>query len=153
MKTYIVSLLLSVVCIFKAYSQDISSNLGIGIVYPFERTYVNVELCNKIAPHYVLALSSDVSRVETNLSPKLKMDLNNVCIDLGFGWGHRFGKEEINDHNFHTYTIGLYWIKDRYYVGTSMFWRSNESHIGFHKGTLRLCFGMRIFHKLYQKKP
>jgi len=144
MKKYIISLLLSISCIFAVYTQDFSTNLGLGFVYPLERTYVNVELCNKIAPNYSLALSADISKVETNLSPKLKINVKNICLDLGFGWGHKFAKANISDHNFHTYTVGLYWLKNRYYFGGSMFWRSYESHIGFHKGTLRLCLGCKI---------
>ena len=92
MKKYVISLLLSISCIFAVYAQDFSTNLGLGFVYPLERTYVNVELCDKIAPNYSLALSADISKVETNLSPKLKINVKNICLDLGFGWGHKFAK-------------------------------------------------------------
>ena len=144
MKKYVLSLLISICYALIACGQDFSTNLGVGIVYPFERTYISCDICNRIAPNYILVCACDLSKVETNLSPTLRIDFKHIFCDLGFGWGHRFGGQNINDHNFHTYTMSIFWQNKKYYIGSSMFWRSYQSHIGFHKGTLRICFGMKF---------
>jgi len=148
MKKIALFVIFNITFLLNLIAQDFSANVGVGVVYPIDRTYFSVELCNKIAPNYTLILSTELSKIETNLSPKLLITYKNIGCDCSFGWGHKFGKEEINDHNYHTYTIGLYYMKNKYFIGTSMFWRSYQSHIGFHKGTLRLCFGIKLFNNL-----
>ena len=144
MKRIFLLILSFLCCGLVCQSQDLALNTGIGLIYPLERTYFNIDIINRITPTYELVLSNDISKIETNLSPKLKINVNRISTDIGFGWGHRFGGAEIDDHNFHTYTFGIYWNTNRYYIGSSMYWRSYQSHIGLHKGTLRFCFGIKL---------
>lgn len=132
----------------KCCAQNWSVKLGIGYVQPIERTFADIELCHKIAPYYSLAIATELSYAESNISPKLITKLtNNLSLETGFGWGHHWQKANCDDHNYHTYTIGLAWQKQikkhiAIFCNPSMFWRSYQAHIGFHRGTLRFCAGI-----------
>lgn len=141
-------LCLSVLSITFCCAQNWSVKLGISHVQPIERTFADIELCHKIAPHYSLAIATELSYTESNISPKLITQLtNNLSLEAGFGWGHHWQKANCNDHNYHTYTLGVLWSrpisgKVSFFMGPSMFWRSYQSHIGLHRGTLRLNAGL-----------
>lgn len=144
----VLMLILSILCAVRCSAQDWSAKLGVGYVQPIERAFANIEVCHRIAPKYSLSLSTELSSVESNVSPKLVMVLTEgLSLDSGFGWGHRWQKADCSDHNYHTYTLGLMWswpVADRlsFFVGPSMFWRSYQAHIGLHRGTLRMCAGL-----------
>jgi len=144
----VLMLILSILCAVRCCAQDWSAKLGVGYVQPIERTFANIEVCHRIAPKYSLSLSSELSRAESNVSPKLVREITGgLSVEAGFGWGHRWQKEGCNDHNYHTYTLGATWsrpISDKvsFFVSPSMFWRSYQAHIGLHRGTLRLNVGL-----------
>ena len=143
----VLMLILSILCAVHCCAQDWSAKLGVGYVQPIERTFANIEVCHRIAPKYSLSLSSELSRAESNVSPKLVREITGgLSVEAGFGWGHRWQKEGCNDHNYHTYTLGIMWARPisknvSFFVGPSMLWRSYQAHIGLHRGTLRAVAG------------
>ena len=90
-----------------------------------------------------VGLSGEISKTESNISPKLNMHLDKFRLEGGIGWGHRFEKE-CNDHNYHAYTLGVFYERKKLFFGSSMFWRSYQAHIGLHRGTLRFIIGIRL---------
>ncbi len=129
-------------------AQEFSCRLGLGGMLPIERTFMTLELSDRFAPHFSLTLAGEVSRVESNISPMLIVDVGSgFSLSAGFGWGHKFQRLEVDDHNFHTYTLGIVWSKPigsrwSFFVGPSLYWRSYQAHIGLHRGALRLCAGV-----------
>lgn len=150
MKSFCVFLLLSFFLgvAVSSPAQEYSLRVGAGAVLPVERSFLEVEFIHRIAPRYSLALSSEIGADASNVSPKLAVDLiRGLGAEASFGWGHIWKKEGCDDHNFHTYGFGIVWSKRiggrwSFYIGPSMYWRSHQGHIGFHKGTLRLVAGI-----------
>lgn len=129
-------------------AQEFSCRVQASGVLPLRRTFAVVELRKQIASRYAISLAGEFSQVESNVSPKLCVGLvPGLSLEAGFGWGHHWQRTNCNDHNYHTYTLGVMWswpLSDRLsiFVGPSMFWRSYQAHIGLHRGTLRLCAGL-----------
>lgn len=88
MKKYLSALLIGLMLLTNVYGQDFSLNVGAGFVYPIERSFVFVDLCNQIAQNYSLALSTEISQIETNLSPQLNVLYKDIDFKFGFGWGY-----------------------------------------------------------------
>ena len=129
-------------------AQEISCRVATGGVLPLRRAFVSAEVRGQIAPRYAISIAGEVSRAESNVMPKLTYDMTPwLSLESGFGWGHHWRKSDCNDHNYHTYTLGVLWSrpisgKVSFFMGPSMFWRSYQSHIGLHRGTLRLNAGL-----------
>jgi hypothetical protein len=129
-------------------AQEFSCRASLGGVLPLKRSFASIELRNQIASRYAISIAGEFSVVESNVTPKLTMNvLPGLDIEAGFGWGHHWEKANCDDHNYHTYTLGLVWSKPisrkiSFFVGPSMFWRSYQAHIGLHRGTLRLSTGL-----------
>lgn len=134
--------LLILLCLLSSslYAQRIS--VYHGSVLPLRRSFIGVEVGKRIE-YISVGLSGEIGKTESNISPKLDLHLGSFTLEGGMGWGHRFVKE-CNDHNFHTYTLGVFYGRDRWFVGSSMYWRSYQAHIGLHRGTLRLVVGYRL---------
>lgn len=128
-------------------AQDFSIRMSAAGVLPATRSFAGVEFRQQIAPRYSLGIAGEIGPEESNVSPKLAVKLSQgISLEAGFGWGHKFQKEGIDDHNFHTYTLGLTWERRigrrwTFFAGPSMFWRSYQAHIGFHVGTMRIAAG------------
>lgn len=131
-------------------AQEFSFRGSFGAVSPVSRAFSCFELRHQLSPRYFLAISAELSMDESNVSPKLAVDLfREISLEAGFGWGHHWEKSGCDDHNYHTYTIGLIWTKPvrkdvSIFAGPSLFWRSYQSHIGLHRGTLRIAAGVSI---------
>ena len=121
------------------YGQYVSVYCG-GML-PVRRSFIGVEVGKRIES-VSIGLSAETSPTETNISPKLNLHLKDIRLEGGMGWGHRFG--ENNDHNYHTYTLGVFFERKRLFFGSSMLWRSYQAHIGLHRGTLRAIVGYRF---------
>lgn len=149
MKNIFLTLSLILLGVVNCCAQEAYVKTNIGLMSPLRRTFFGVEVGKVIAPRYSIGLSCEMSGTESNVSPKIIYSRNRLMLDAGFGWAHRWQKNGCNDHNYHTYTIGAYWsfpIRGRtsFYFGCSALWRSYQSHIGLHKGSLKLCAGMTI---------
>lgn len=144
----VVVIIIILLNVTECHAQGWSVKMGVGGVMPWRRSYADVELRYRIAPRYSLSMEAEVSSDASNVAPKLVVDLYSwLSVEAAFGWGHIWKKDGCSDHNFHTYSIGLMWNRSLgehwgIYAGPSMYWRSYQSHIGFHKGTLRLCTGI-----------
>lgn len=129
-------------------AQELWARMGVGGLLPASRSFACLELRHRIAPRYSLALAGEMGAVETNVMPKIAVDLTKrFSVEAAFGWGHRWQKEGCCDHNFHTYVVGITWAKDvakhwQMFVSPQMYWRSFQGHIGLHRGSLRVCAGM-----------
>lgn len=140
-------------------AQEFSCRASLGGVLPLSRSFAAVELRKQIAPRYAISLIGEFSMVESNVSPKLTIGvLSGLSLEAGFGWGHHWQMSGCNDHNYHTYTLGVMWSKPinnrmTFFVGPSMYWRSYQAHIGLHRGTLRLSAGLSFrLHRFRSKK-
>lgn len=128
-------------------AQEISCRVSAGGVLPLRRTFVSTEVRGQIAPRYAISIAGEVSKTESNVMPKLTIELTQgLSLEAGFGWGHHWKMADCNDHNYHTYTLGIMWARPisknvSFFVGPSMFWRSYQAHIGLHRGTLRAVAG------------
>jgi len=129
------------ILLFLLSSSLYAQRIYLGTALPLRRTFIGAEVGKRIE-NISIGLSGEISPTESNLSPKLNLHFKNVSLEGGMGWGHRFG--ENNDHNYHTYTLGVVYERKRLFFGTNMFWRSYQAHIGFHRGTLRFIIGIRL---------
>lgn len=113
----------------------------LGSALPLRRTFIGVEVGKRIE-YISIGLSGEISPTDSNVSPKIYLHLKKISLEGGMGWGHRFG--ENNDHNYHTYTLGVFFERKRLFFGSSMLWRSYQAHIGLHRGALRAIVGYRF---------
>lgn len=139
----IISLLGATSCL----AQEFSCRVQAGCILPLRRSFTSIEVREQIAPRYAIGIASEFSISESNVTPKLIIvGCSGLSLEAGFGWGHHWRKANCDDHNFHTYTLGLMWSRPvsksvSFFAGPSMFWRSYQAHIGLHRGTLRLNAG------------
>jgi hypothetical protein len=144
---FTVLIILSFLGAAQCFAQEFSCRVQVGGVLPLRRTFAAVEVTKQIAPRYAVAIAGEVSVAESNVMPKLTIGFGSgLSLEAGFGWGHHWRKANCDDHNFHTYTLGLMWSRPvsksvSFFAGPSMFWRSYQAHIGLHRGTLRLNAG------------
>lgn len=146
-----VLIILCLLGVASCHAQVLSCRVSAGAVLPADRSFAAVEFRKQIAPRYAISLAGEFSLVESNVTPKLTVGLlPGLSVEAGFGWGHHWQKADCDDHNYHTYTLGVMWsrqVSDRltFFAGPSMFWRSYQAHIGLHRGTLRLCAGLAFW--------
>lgn len=131
------------------HAQEIYVKAGISGMLPLRRSFVSVELGKRIVPEYSIGMACGVSMTESNVSPVLTYTRKSLSLVAGMGWAHRWQKEGCNDHNFHTYTVGMSWKKPirkrcSLYIGCSAVWRSYQAHIGLHRGALKMCAGLEF---------
>ena len=118
-----------------------AQRIYLGSVLPLRRSFIGAEVGKRIDP-ITIGLSGEISPTDSNVSPKIYLHLKDFSLEGGMGWGHRFG--ENNDHNYHTYILGVVYERKRLFFGSNMFWRSYQAHIGLHRGTLRFVIGIRL---------
>lgn len=129
-------------------AQEFSFRASAGAVLPSRRSFASVEFRKQIVPRYAISIVGEASTTESNVMPKLAVSsASGLGFEAGFGWGHHWRKANCTDHNYHTYLLGMMWNKPltrkvSFFAGPSMFWRSYQSHIGLHRGTLRLNVGL-----------
>ena len=144
---FVLILLLSVT---QCLGQGLSCRMQVGGVLPLRRTFAALEVRKQIAPRYAIGMAGEVSMTESNVMPKMAVGLiSGLSIEAGFGWGHHWKKANCDDHNYHTYVLGVTWEKPigkrvSLFVGPSMYWRSYQAHIGLHRGTLRINTGIQL---------
>ena len=132
----------------QCFAQEFSCRVSAGAVQPLRRSFAAVELRTQVAPLCAVAVVSEFSPTGSNLCPKLVIGRQSgLSIEAGFGWAHRWQKADCSDHNYHTYLLALMWTRQltrrlAFFAGPSMSWRSYQSHIGLHRGTLRLNAGL-----------
>ena len=129
------------ILLFLLSSSLYAQRIYLGSALPLRRTFIGAEVGKRIE-NISIGLSGEISPTESNISPKLNLHFRNFSLEGGLGWGHRFG--ENNDHNYHTYTLGVVYERKRLFFGSNMFWRSYQAHIGLHRGTLRFIIGIRL---------
>lgn len=142
-------ILFSLLGVAVGHAQEIYLKTCLGLMAPLRRSFVGVELGRKIAPEYSIGLAGEVSATESNVSPMITYSYKSLSLGAGMGWGHRWQHEGCNDHNFHTYTLGVYWkkpIRQRcsLYVGCAGIWRSYQAHIGLHRGAMMISAGLEF---------
>lgn len=141
-------ILLSILGAAQCFAQEFSCRVSAGAVQPLRRSFAAVELRTQVAPLCAMAVAGEFSPTGSNLCPKLVIGRQSgLSIEAGIGWAHRWQKADCSDHNYHTYLLGLMWTRQlprrlSFFAGPSMFWRSYQSHIGLHRGTLRLNAGL-----------
>lgn len=133
---------------FAVSAQDILIRPSLSLMMPLRRTLIGVEVCERIAPRYTLSMLLEVSATESIVTPKIAYSLGGLSVDLGMGWGHRWQKEGCCDHNYHTYLLGVTWTKRMkgisLFVSPTMMWRTYQSHIGLHKGAMKISAGVIV---------